>query len=518
MDNTGRFELPLLMPSQAQKHVTHNEALTLIDALLHPAIKTFGDSAPPPSFQIDDAFYVGPSATGDWFGQSGKIAVFTDMGWRFANVRDGMLAHDLGADAHVKFTGASWEPLGSGGGAAPTTLPQLGINTGADLTNKLSVRSNAALLSALFTADGGNGDMRLTLNKETAGDTGSLVFQSGWSGRAEFGLAGDDNFHVKVSPDGSVWSEAITVNGTSGQVTLAGNSVANAALADMAPGTFKGRADAGIGDPQDISGAQATALLDTFTTSAKGLAPASGSIGAGYLKADGSWGLPAPGEGTTGSPQRFYAFHECLNNPSDPLWLSTVSGTGAVHSNVAFGDPNSAGALRSVLGTTAAGRTSIASPFFNGLLLGNGFARAAARFRIITLSDAVNTFVLRCGFIDSITGEPVDGAYFRYTDSVNGGRFQAVTRSNNVETAVDTGIAGAINANFKLEVEANANATSVAFRINGAPVATITTTIPKGAGRETGYGMSAIRSAGTASLISHDIDYLLAEQLFTTAR
>ena len=360
--------------------------------------------------------------------------------------------------------------------------------------------------------------MRLTLNKETGTDTGSLLFQTGWSGRAEFGLTGDDSFHIKVSPDGAAWSEAITVNAANGQVTLADNSVGNAALADMATGTFKGRASAGSGNPQDISGAQATSLLEQFTTSAKGLAPASGSVDAGYLKADGSWAMPSPGEGTTGSPQRFYAFHECFNNPSDPLWLSTVSGTGAVHSNIAFGDPNCAGALRSVLGTTATGRTSIASPFFNGLQLGNGVARAAARFRIITLSDAVNTFALRCGFIDSITGEPVDGAYFRYTDSVNGGRFQAVTRSNNVETVADTGIAAALGTTFKLEIEANANATSIAFRINGAQVATITTTIPKGAGRETGYGMSAICSLGTASLISHDIDYLLAEQQFTTAR
>ena len=137
MDNTGRFELPLLMPSQAQKHVTHNEALTLIDALLHPVIKSFGDSAPPASFQIDDAFYVGPSASGDWFGQSGKIAIFTDMGWRFALVQEGLLAYDLAAGTHVKFNGTGWGPLGSGGGSTPTSLPQLGINTNADVSEQV---------------------------------------------------------------------------------------------------------------------------------------------------------------------------------------------------------------------------------------------------------------------------------------------------------------------------------------------------------------------------------------------
>ena len=87
MENTGRYELPLLIPSQAQKHVTHNEALTLVDGLLHPAIKTFGETSPPVSAATNDLFYVGVGASGDWFGQSGKLALLTTEGWRFAPVR-----------------------------------------------------------------------------------------------------------------------------------------------------------------------------------------------------------------------------------------------------------------------------------------------------------------------------------------------------------------------------------------------------------------------------------------------
>jgi hypothetical protein len=293
MDKTGRYELPLLMPSQAQKHVTHNEALTLLDTLVHPAIKTFGNSAPPPGVQVDDAFFVGPSATGDWFGQSGKIAVFTDMGWRFIAVQEGMTALDRNNSQYVMFNGLAWEPLADH--LAISSLPNLGINTPADNGNKLTVRSNAALLNAIDSAGGGTGDIRLTLNKEAIADTGSLVFQTGFSGRAEFGLTGDDDFHVKVSPNGSSWNEAITVSKTTGLVTLAANSVANAALADMASGTFKGRTSAGNGDPQDMTPAQATALLDVFTTGAKGLAPASGGGTANFLRADGAWAVPSGG-------------------------------------------------------------------------------------------------------------------------------------------------------------------------------------------------------------------------------
>jgi hypothetical protein len=58
------------------------------------------------------------------------------------------------------------------------------------------------------------------INKNAAGDTASLLFQSGFSGRAEFGLVGDDDFHVKVSPDGSSWNEGFVINRTSGGVTI----------------------------------------------------------------------------------------------------------------------------------------------------------------------------------------------------------------------------------------------------------------------------------------------------------
>jgi hypothetical protein len=60
----------------------------------------------------------------------------------------------------------------------------------------------------------------LKLNKAAAGDTASLLLQTGLSGRAELGLAGDDALHVKVSPNGSSWFEALTIAQASGLVSL----------------------------------------------------------------------------------------------------------------------------------------------------------------------------------------------------------------------------------------------------------------------------------------------------------
>ena len=293
MENTGRFDLPLIMPSQAQKHVTHNEALTLLDGLLHLVIKSFGENNPPVSALVDDAFVVGLSPAGAWFGEAGNIAFNTSAGWRFSAPVQGIVALNLVTSRLVIFDQGIWKPLGDA--IDISSVPTLGVNTAADTTNRIAVRSNAALLTAINASDGGTGDVQLKLNKEAAGDTGSLLYQAGFSGRAEIGLSGDDDLSIKVSPDGSAWTEALRINRTSGAVTLHTNSVANAALANMAAATFKGRTTAGSGAPEDLTATQATALLNTFTPALKGVAPASGGGTVNYLRADGSWAAPSGG-------------------------------------------------------------------------------------------------------------------------------------------------------------------------------------------------------------------------------
>jgi Protein of unknown function (DUF2793) len=297
METTGRLELPLITPSQAQKHVTHNEALTLLDGIVHLVVTASGLLAPPVGAPINAVYLTGSPASGAWVGEENRLALNTDAGWRFAAPVRGMIGLFIADNSVRIFDGGNWTPIGSYLGALNPS--QLGVNTSADAINKLAVRSNAALFTALNAGDGGNGDLQIKLNKEAAGDTASLIYQNGFSGRAEIGLAGDDNLSFKVSPNGSAWQTAITIDRTTAQVTLADNSIGNAALADMPTARIKGRTSAGTGDPQDLTGPQATALLDTFTSSAKGLAPASGGGTANFLRADGSWAAPAGGGGAS---------------------------------------------------------------------------------------------------------------------------------------------------------------------------------------------------------------------------
>jgi hypothetical protein len=71
---------------------------------------------------------------------------------------------------------------------------------------------------ARSVAEGGDGHLRCKMSKESAGKTLSLLLQDSYSGRAEIGLTGDDDLHVKVSPDGTTWFEAIVIDRATGRL------------------------------------------------------------------------------------------------------------------------------------------------------------------------------------------------------------------------------------------------------------------------------------------------------------
>jgi hypothetical protein len=110
------------------------------------------------------------------------------------------------------FAGGVWAgPLAAGD---LQNLAGVGVNAASDATNRLAVAAAATLLS-----HEGAGH-QLKINKAGAADTASLLFQSGWSGRAEMGLAGSDDFALKVSADGTGFATALSVAGASGAVSL----------------------------------------------------------------------------------------------------------------------------------------------------------------------------------------------------------------------------------------------------------------------------------------------------------
>jgi Protein of unknown function (DUF2793) len=92
MDATTRWALPLLASGQAQKEITHNEAIVAVDRLLHLAVVSRSVSTPPADASAGDIYIVGAAPNGVWEGAAGQLASFEGAGWAIWPPRPGCLA------------------------------------------------------------------------------------------------------------------------------------------------------------------------------------------------------------------------------------------------------------------------------------------------------------------------------------------------------------------------------------------------------------------------------------------
>jgi Protein of unknown function (DUF2793) len=208
-DTSPILNLPYILPAQAQKHVTHNEAIRLLDIIVQLAVASRSLTLPPAVPAVGERYIVAAGATGVWAGKDAQIAVWSETGWVYVMPLAGWRAHVTAEAGEVTFDGTAWNAAG-----LPAQVPLLGLNAAASATNRLTVAGAATLL----THDGAGHQVKV--NKAAPADTASLLFQTGFSGRAEMGLAGNDDFSVKVSADGTGFSTALLADAATGTVTL----------------------------------------------------------------------------------------------------------------------------------------------------------------------------------------------------------------------------------------------------------------------------------------------------------
>ncbi len=212
---TPNLALPYIAAAQVQKHVTHNAALDQLDGLVQLSVKDRDLTAPPASPAEGDRYIVATGATGAWAGWHGDVALFSGGAWLRLSPQTGWRVWIEDEAVLLAFDGTSWI------GVTPDALQnltRLGLGTTADAANPFSAKLNGALWTAVTTGEGGSGDLRVTLNKENAAGVLSFLLQSGFSGRAELGLLGTDDLTLKVSPDGTAWLDALTVDRATGIV------------------------------------------------------------------------------------------------------------------------------------------------------------------------------------------------------------------------------------------------------------------------------------------------------------
>jgi hypothetical protein len=410
MADTPNLVLPYLAANQSQKHVTVNEALRRLDALVQVTVQSAALATPPVSPVEGQRWILPASPTGAWTGHAGQIAAWQDGAWAFYAPLDGWTAIDINTDTLLLYNAGTgiWTGLITGvfsdaaftlqddidptkqarfqiagftiGATRVFTLPDattslaglavaqtfsakqtlsnanndLGTSTATGTTNlatgatlngstktvnigtagvsgsttnltigsavagalgTLTINSPtvtfgttvsaiamaAANVSALYlglggaTADATNrlsinapsslfnhsgAGHQVKVNKAAATDTGSFLFQTGFSGRAEFGLTGSDDFQIKVSGDGATWFNALQLERTSGRVRAMGTLQLNPNPGD--PGTV---ADGDLwynSSTGKFRGRQAGTSVDLIGGSGSGATSAYGVLQANY--------------------------------------------------------------------------------------------------------------------------------------------------------------------------------------------------------------------------------------------
>lgn len=260
MADTNRLVLPLLSASQAQKHVTVNEAMKLLDAIVQAGVIDKDLTAPPGSPTDGDIYIVGGSATDDWAGQDDDLAIYQDGAWVFVTPLSGWIAWVDDENVLYVYNSGNWESLAdilgsgylsTGGGTLTGNLvleestPSIRWND-TDLTGYTLLQTLGSVMQLAVdaenedadssfdvTIDGGSqvfrvnqhgvgiggasadatngfsffgtnvlfnssGSIAQVFNKDAAGDDASFTFQQGFSSYALMGLLGDNNFSIKV--------------------------------------------------------------------------------------------------------------------------------------------------------------------------------------------------------------------------------------------------------------------------------------------------------------------------------
>ena len=252
MSASTRLNLPLLDAAQAQKHVTHNEALIALDGLIQLSVSARNIDAPPAAPTEGDRVLVGAAPTGAFVMHAGCIAAFDGGGWIFSTPRAGWRVYVRAENALLVHDGTVWNDIGLNIRTLQN-VTRLGIGTSADAANPLAAKLNSVLLTALASSESGTGDLRVAMNKSAAANTVSQIYQTNYSGRAEAGLAGDDHFRIKVSADGAVWKSSLDIDPASGLVSFPSGVAGGLAVLRN-----------GAGAPPDVTGASGDFWIDTL--------------------------------------------------------------------------------------------------------------------------------------------------------------------------------------------------------------------------------------------------------------
>lgn len=249
-------------------------------------------------------------------------------------------------------------------------VDNLAVNVGKRGTVRAATTANITISTALNNADTlddvtlATGDLVLVKNQSAPAENGVYVVGVSPARSSEFDTYNEHAGALIVVQEGTAGADTMwlctsnvggTINVTSVAfsqftTTIADNSITNAKLADVATATIKGRTTAGTGDPEDLTAAQAAALLpavvgDSGSGGTKGLvpAPSAGDAAANkFLKASGAWAVAATGatyladQATTSGLTKDFTIPAGAKKVT--VFLNGVSTSGSGNPGIVLGD------------------------------------------------------------------------------------------------------------------------------------------------------------------------------------
>ena len=244
-ETSPRLLLPYLQAAQAQKHVTHNEALRRLDGLVNLTVEDRNRSAPPTNPAEGAAYLVAAGATGLWAGWSGDIALWADGAWMRLPARIGWRLWVVAEQLMLVCLTAGWVTLDLAMG-----LLVRGAST--DLAEgPLGSRTRAAVIEASVTGlSGGSVTTTLTIPagalvigvsaRVTTAITGATGFALGIAAEpaafgAGFGIGAGSLAQLPITPRGFALSTAVRVLAEGGSFTGGAMRVACHTLSIGAP-------------------------------------------------------------------------------------------------------------------------------------------------------------------------------------------------------------------------------------------------------------------------------------------
>ncbi len=228
MSNTPNLQLPEILPSQAQKHITHNEALLILDAVVQLAVKDRDLSVPPVSPAEGDRYIIGSSPTGAWAGEAANIAVWDGSTWVILAPAEGWSVWVDDENIQLFWDGASWTtPTPSSGVVA--TSPNGAKSEFVILEEELTGLSGATVDTTIQIP---NGSIVFNVStRTTTAITGATSYDCGVAGNTgQFGgslgiAAGSTNVGV-IGPSGFYADTPIRLTANGGNFTAGAVRVA----------------------------------------------------------------------------------------------------------------------------------------------------------------------------------------------------------------------------------------------------------------------------------------------------